>query len=178
MEFLLSRGLSVNHVSQGEPAICLATRLNSCEIVELLIKYGAKLAVQDASRQSPLAYSISHECATCIKHIFTSMQKTNRGQFFLSLLDPIPHAKTQESRSTDKAEKTENLKLGITQKTKDQTKVLAAIPINLVTTDCLKSSKGSLFQVQYITKDSVFESIQNEGDLNLPNQEKEIVAVS
>jgi ankyrin repeat protein len=58
VDFLLSRNLSPNHVSNGQPAICLAARLNLCEIVKLLLKHGANVAVLDAEKQSPLAFVI------------------------------------------------------------------------------------------------------------------------
>jgi hypothetical protein len=48
IEFLLKKDLSPDGVAEGEPAICLATRLDQCAVVALLVKHGAKLAVSDA----------------------------------------------------------------------------------------------------------------------------------
>jgi len=103
VEFLLSRNLSPNYVSHNEPALCLAARLNLCEIVHLLLKHGANVAVLDATKRSPLAYAVQHECATCLKALFEHMEKNSKGQFCLSLLEK-------------KAEGYEPLQLAITDK--------------------------------------------------------------
>lgn len=39
---MLDRGISPDYVLNNEPAICFAAKLNICDAVALLLKYGAK----------------------------------------------------------------------------------------------------------------------------------------
>jgi len=55
--------------------------------VTLLIKFGAKLSVLDAKGLSPLAYAVRHECNSCLKTLFMQMERRNKGQFYLSLIE-------------------------------------------------------------------------------------------
>lgn len=54
----------------------------------------------------------------------------------------------------------------------DTPKILGSVPIRFLNGGLVKRKDGtaSLFQVQYVTKDSLFESIQHEGFPNLPNE--------
>ena len=120
VDFLLSRNLSPNYVSHNEPALCLAARLNLCEIVLLLLKHGANTAVFDASKRSPLAYAVQHECAACLTALFEHMEKNNKGQFCLSALGT-------------KAEGCEPLRLAFTEKVRGQDlRILATVPIRFI----------------------------------------------
>lgn len=59
--------------------MCLAAKLNLCDILEMLIKHGAKVAVADADRQTPLSYAIKNSCIPCLKVLFDCMQKNDKG---------------------------------------------------------------------------------------------------
>lgn len=72
--FLLDK-VSPDSVYMDEPAVCLAARLNHCEILSLLAKHGAKIAVSDAAKQTPLSYAISNECSKCLTVLFEHLQK-------------------------------------------------------------------------------------------------------
>jgi ankyrin repeat protein len=62
VSYLLDKGLSPDVLVEGEPAICVAARLGHCAILEMLVMHGAKVAVFDSNRQTPLSYSINNQC--------------------------------------------------------------------------------------------------------------------
>lgn len=79
VDFLLSRGLNPNQISNNDPAICLAARLNQCEIVGMLLKYGASVSVMDADKMTALNLAAKNECHACIKSLFRCMEVNKSG---------------------------------------------------------------------------------------------------
>ena len=74
VEFLLQQGFSPNQAIQldsiEQPALCLATRLNQCQAVGALLRFGAQTNVWDTQKQTPLHLAAKADCPLCIKVIF------------------------------------------------------------------------------------------------------------
>ena len=52
-----------------QPALCLATRLDLTQLVQILLSYGAKTNVIDSSRMSPLHLAAKNDSSDCVKLI-------------------------------------------------------------------------------------------------------------